>query len=211
MGRKGAIFAGGWRSAGNGISARILARPPWPLGVKGRVLAATVLGLLGLLTFAAMREMAMPARGPAPEASRPTPKPQKPAFTRAEEAYIQALWPIHSEIERSTVRLSLGKIFYKIKEIGKAELKTRADESLAVYQRAEMRARALQPPPSLERAHDDYLAAIGLLQASALESLEMFHDGNEDHLLAAYPLSQQGSDKIRALGVKFWEDEFPPN
>jgi hypothetical protein len=39
----------------------------------------------------------------------------------------------------------------------------------------------------------------------------MFDDGNDEHLLAAYPLSQEGSDKIRAVGAQFWRDEFPPN
>jgi hypothetical protein len=39
----------------------------------------------------------------------------------------------------------------------------------------------------------------------------MFDDGNDEHLLAAYPLSQEGSDKIRAVGGQFWRDEFPPN
>jgi hypothetical protein len=136
---------------------------------------------------------------------------QRPAFTRAEEAYIQALWPIHGEVERSAVRVSLGKISYKINEMGKADLKARVDGALATYRRAEERIRALQPPPSVESAHEDYLAAVDLFQRSALELLKMFDDGNDEHLLAAYPLSQEGSDKIRRVGAKFWQDEFPPN
>jgi len=39
----------------------------------------------------------------------------------------------------------------------------------------------------------------------------MFDDGNDEHLLAAYPMSREGSDKIREVGAKFWEDEFPPH
>jgi hypothetical protein len=39
----------------------------------------------------------------------------------------------------------------------------------------------------------------------------MFEDGRDDHLNAAYPLSQQASDKIREVGLKFWRNEFPPN
>src|SRR5436190_2219861 len=61
------------------------------------------------------------------------------------------------------------------------------------------------------RAHDDYLAAVQLFQKSALELEKMFDDGNDEHLLAAYSLSQEGSDKIREIGVRFWQDEFPPN
>jgi len=107
--------------------------------------------------------------------------------------------------------MSLGKIFYKIGDMGKAELRARVDDALATYRRAEARIGALQQPPSLQRAHDDYLAAVGLFEKSALEVLKMFDDGNDDHLLAAYPLSQEGSNKIREIGAKFWQDEFPPN
>jgi hypothetical protein len=107
--------------------------------------------------------------------------------------------------------MSLGKIFYKINDMGKADLKTRVDDALATYRRAETRIAALQPPPSLAQSHDEYLAAVRLFQQSALEVLKMFDDGNDDHLLAAYPLSQEGSNKIREVGVRFWQDEFPPN
>ncbi len=211
MGRKGAIFLEGLRGAGNGLSVKILSHPRWPLGIKGSVLAVAVLAVLGVLAFAGTRELTTMGRAPTPVLSKPAPTPQMPAFTRAEEAYIQALWPIHGEVERSTVRMSLGKIFYKTNDIGKAELKARVDDALATYRRAETRISALRAPPSLERAHNDYLAAIGLFQKSALEVRKMFDDGNDNHLLAAYPLSQDGSNKIRAIGAQFWRDEFPAN
>jgi hypothetical protein len=211
MGRKGAIFLEGLRGTGNGLSVKTLSHLRWPLGFKGSVLAVAALALLGVLAFAATRELTTIGRAPTPALSRPALPPQMPAFTRAEEAYIQALWPIHGEVERSTVRMSLGKIFYKTNDIGKAELKTRVDDALATYRRAETRISALRAPLSLERAHNDYLAAIGLFQKSALEVLKMFDDGNDNHLLAAYPLSQDGSNKIRAIGAQFWRDEFPAN
>jgi len=161
--------------------------------------------LLGVVVFGVSREATTTSRPPSPAT------PPKPAFTRAEEAYIQALWPIHGDVERSAVRMSLGKIFYKTNELGKADLKTRADAALATYRRAETRISALQPPPSLAREHEDYLAAVRLFEQSAVEVLKMFDDGNDEHLLAAYPMSQEGSNKIREIGVKFWEDEFPPH
>jgi hypothetical protein len=71
--------------------------------------------------------------------------------------------------------------------------------------------RALEPPASLRKDHEQYLAAVRLFQESAVEANKMFKDGQEDHLLAAYPKSQEGSDKIREVGGKFWPNEFPPN
>ena len=211
MGRKGAASPQGLRGTGDGLAGKLVSHARWPLGVKGSVLAVTVLALLGMVAFALTREATTTVRGPLPAVSQPAPTPQRPAFTRAEEAYIQALWPIHGEVERSTVRLSLGKIFYKTNEMGKAELRARVDKALATYRTAETRIAALQPPPSFERAHHEYLAAVGLFQKSALEVLKMFDDGNDDHLLAAHPLSQEGSNKIREVGAQFWQDEFPPN
>jgi hypothetical protein len=211
MGRKGVASPEGLRATGDGLAGKMVFRARWPFSVKNTVVAVAVLALLGIVAFAATREATTTVRGPIPAVSRPASTPQKPAFTRAEESYIQALWPIHGEVERSTVRMSLGQIFYKINEMGKADLKKRVDDALATYRRAEARIAALQPPPSLQRAHDDYLAAVGLFQKSAVEVLKMFDDGNDDHLLAAYPLSQEGSDKIREVGARFWQDEFPPN
>jgi hypothetical protein len=210
MGRKGA-FPERLRATGNGLAGKMVPRAWWPFSVKSTVVAVAALTLLGILAFAATREATTKVHGPTPALSRAAPTPQRPAFTRAEEAYIQALWPIHGEVERSTVRVSLGKIFYKTDELGKADLKARVDAALATYRRAEAQIRGLQPPPSLERAHDEYLAAVGLFQKSALEALKMFDDGNDEHLLAAYPLSQEGTDKIREVGARFWQDEFPPN
>ena len=118
------------------------------LGLKGTLLALAILSLLGILSVTAMREATTTGREPI-TAGRAVANPPKPAFTRAEETYIQALWPIHGDVERSAVRLSLGRIFYKIDDIGKSDLKARVDASLAAFRRAEERIQALQPPPSL--------------------------------------------------------------
>jgi hypothetical protein len=209
MGRKGA-FLKELHGTRDGPSARIIFPLQWPLGVRGTALAATILALVGVVAFGISREATTTARPPSPALSRPA-IPPKPAFTRSEEAYIQALWPIHGDVERSAIRMSLGKIFYKTNDLGKVDLKARADAALATYRRAETRISALQPPPSFAREHEGYLAAVRLFEQSAVEVLKMFDDGNDEHLLAAYPMSQEGSDKIREIGVKFWEDEFPPN
>ena len=192
-----------------GRAAAMRSHLKWPLGLKGSLLAAAIVALVGILSFTAIREAT--TTGPVPVAAGRHVAPPKPAFTRAEEAYIQALWPIHGDVERSAVRVSLGKIFYKINELGKADLKARVDAALATYRQAEARISALEPPPSLARSHNDYLAAVRLFEQSAVEVLKMFDDGNDEHLLAAYPLSQEGSDKIREVGARFWQDEFTPH
>ena len=194
-------------------SAAEPARPylRWLPRAKRGVAAAAVLALIAIVAFAVTREATTTARGLTPPRAQPVATPPRPAFTPAEEAYIRALWPIHGEVERSTVRLSLGQIFYKINDMDRTKLKGRADEALATYQRSDARIRALEPPASVRHEHEEYLAAVDLFRRSAIEVLKMFDDGRDDHLNAAYPLSQQASDKIREVGRKFWRNEFPPN
>jgi CRISPR/Cas system CMR-associated protein Cmr3 (group 5 of RAMP superfamily) len=157
---------------------------------------AAVLALLGVVAFAVTREVSSTSRATTPVLSRPA-APARPAFTAAEAVYIRALWPIHGDVERSAVRLALGQIFYKNNDMDRIALKGRADQALATYRRSEARLRALEPPPSVQREHEAYLAASGLFEQSTVEILKMFADGRDDHLMAAYPLGQQATDKIR--------------
>jgi hypothetical protein len=169
------------------------------------------LALLAVAAVGVIREANTVGPAPSPALSRPDVTQPRPAFTRAEEAYVQALWPIHGEVERTSARVSLGNIFYKTNDLGKADLKGRINAALATYRRAETRIGALQPPPSLAHAHEEYLAAVRLFEQSAVEELKMFGDGNDDHLLAAHPLSREGTNKIREVGARFWQQEYPPN
>lgn len=173
------------------------------------ILAALVVGLLALLTFAVNRQVIVTSSPTSPDERAS--QPPRPALTAAEEQYIRALWPIHGDVQRSTVRMSLGQIFYKTKDLDRAQLNTRVEEALATYRAAESRLRALDAPASLRSEHEEYLSAIRLFQESAVELLKMFTDGRDDHMLAAYPKSQEGSDKIREVGGKFWPHEFPPH
>ena len=186
------------------LSQRGARRPTLRLALFGVVTIA----LVGVIGFALSREAATttPAGGPRPVLPAP-----RPALSPAEQAYIEALWPIHTQVERNVVRVALGTAFYKVQNLDRAALKTRLDEALATYRQAEERLRALQPPPSLRGSHEGYLAAVQLFQRSTVEMLRMYEDGRDEHLLAAFPLSQEGSDKIREIGNRFWPGEYPPN
>lgn len=138
-------------------------------------------------------------------------KPARPALSVDEERYIRALWPIHGDVQRSTLRMSLGQIFYSTKDLAAPELKARVEHALGVYKNARARMQDLQPPESLRAQHEDYLVAIGLFEESAREVMKMFVDGREEHLLAAHPKGQAGADKIREIGGRFWPNEFAPH
>ena len=105
--------------------------------------------LVGVIMVAMAREATQRALVVA--AVSPPTAPSRPPLTRAEEAYIQALWPIHGAVERSATWMSLGQIFYVIKDLKKSELKTRATSS-GTYRGPGQHTRALRR--SLQRAHD---------------------------------------------------------
>jgi len=180
------------------------------LSRRNLVLIAAVLVVLAGVVMVAIAREATARRLVAAAVSTPT-APSRPPLTRAEETYIQALWPIHGAVERSAVRMSVGQIFYVTKDVGRTELKARIDDALMTFQKAEAQLLTLEPPPSLRPAHDDYGAAVRLFHKSAVEVSKIFADGREDHLRAAYPLAQEASNKIREIGGKFWPGEFPPN
>jgi hypothetical protein len=182
------------------------------------LLGIILVALAGVLIVAGSRDVASTSavsravtRPAAPNTAQPSRPPARPALTPAEERYIRELWPIHGDVERSTMRMSLGQIFYKTQDLGRADLRKRVEQALAVYQKAEVRLRGLEPPASLQRDHEAYASAVGLFKESALEVLKMFEDGRDDHMLAAYPKSQAGADKIREVGGRFWPHEFPAN
>src|SRR5437867_4933198 len=138
----------------------------WRFKPKLVLFGLVVVGLIGIVAFAAGRETAATSAPTSTRRALPTPRP---ALTSAEQAYLQALWPIHADVERSTMRITLAQIFYKIDDLDRPQLKTRIDEALASYRRAEARLRELQPPSSLRGAHDDYLVAVGLFDDAAVE------------------------------------------
>ncbi len=184
-----------------------MARPFWTPSVGAfRFLAVAFVALVAVAVFGWETNGAT-----RPSAARPALPTPRPALTDEEQGYIQSLWPIHAEVERSTMYVELGEIFYKTGDLSRDELKARVDQAVATYRDEESQLRALQPPASLRGAHDSYLRAVELLQRSSLEVLKMFDDGDDSHLLAAYPLILEGSGTIREVGGKFWPEEFMPN
>jgi hypothetical protein len=197
------------RSAAETLMSRAGALLHLRMTPRSILLSLLVVSLVGVLAFATTREIsrtATPAIAPPPPA-----RPARPPLSPAEEAFIKTLAPIHGDVQRSLMRASLGQILYKTNDLSGGELKTRMEQALATYGRAETSIRTLEPPSSLRKDHEIYLSAIRLLQESAVEAMKLFKDGREDHLLAAYPKSQEASDRIRQVGGKFWPNEFPPN
>ncbi len=183
------------------------------VSLKLALFGAVTVVLLGVVLLAITREMSAPDARPAAAASanRMNVLAPRPAMAPDEQRYVESLWPIHTQVERSAVRLALGAAFYQLKDIDRVELKSRLDEARGVWQSADERISALAPPPSLEPSHNRYLAGVRLFQVSASEMLKMYDDGDDEHVVDGFPLSQQGSDRIREVGSQLFPDQYPPN
>ena len=179
--------------------------------VKLVLLGLVALGLAGVLTFAAVREATTTSRPAAPSAPSSVTTAPRPAFTAAEETYARALWSVHEEVKGGSFRMTMGGLNYKIGDIDRAELRARLQAVAGTYQRAEARARALDPPDSLRPAHREYLDALRLYRESTTEMLKTAEDSRDDHLVAALPLSQEASRKLLVVGQTLWPGEYVPN
>jgi hypothetical protein len=175
--------------------------------VKLVVFGAVGLGLLGIMVWAAVREGST-AR---PNSPRPALAPSRPPFTASEEAYSRALWPIHNDVKAAALRMTFGGLNFKIGEIDRAELRERIESSRDVHRQAETRIRALQPPASLRDVHTEYVEAVRLYQQSAVEMLKVAEDGRDEHLVAAFPMSQEAGRKLLRVGNVLWPGEYVPN
>ena len=132
---------------------------------RSALVVVAAVALLLSVVGAMKHQLGTTARSAGQALVRSTEVTSSPALNAAEEAYIRALWPVHGDVERSAVRISLGTIFYKTGDLERAALKDRLEAALVVYQRAEARISELKPPPSFAGAHEEYLAAIRLCRA----------------------------------------------
>ena len=177
--------------------------------VKILLLCLVVVGLLGIVLFAASREVSTsPASA---RTARPVLTPPRPPLTAAEEEYALALWPIHNDVKASALKMTLGGLSYKIGELDRAGLKLRIDQSTETYRSAARRIAALTPPASLTRAHTMYGDAVRRYQQSAAEMLRVTDDGRVEHLVAAQPLSMEASETLLKVGDILWPSEYKPN
>src|SRR5262245_64065102 len=120
--------------------------------VKILLLCLVVVGLLGIVLFAASREVSTPPANA--RAARPVLPPPRPPLTAAEEEYALALWPIHNEVKTSALKMTLGGLSYKLGDLDRAGLKTKVEGSAEKYGKAGLRITALTQPPSLSPAHE---------------------------------------------------------
>jgi hypothetical protein len=188
-------------------------RPPTGnrLPIAKLALLGTVLGcLLAFVAIALTRDLEVSRRAASQSAARPVVSTPRPALTAAEESYAQRLWPIHNEVKANALKLSTAGIQYKIGGADLASVRRQAELSSHAYDSAEAEILGLQPPPSLQPQHEEYLQAVRLYRQSATVLLQI-EARRDDALLEAFPMSQQGGQILRRVGAVLWPGEYVPS
>jgi hypothetical protein len=114
-------------------------------------------------------------------------------------------------VKASALKMTAGGMSYKLRLIDRATFKARVDASREAYRAAALQIAPLTPPPSMAKHHRDYLEAVRLYEQSAAEMARVFHDGREEHLVNAHPLSTQAGVILLTVGNELWPTEYKPN
>ncbi len=187
------------------------------VGLKQIALAIVIVGLSAFVLYAALRET---GKQPPPASSSAAAaftgglamdKATLGALSPEEEAYAAALWPIHSEVKLAAMRMTFAGLNYKIDHGDRAKVKTQLEPLTSAFQSAGQRVRKIQPPQSLQDAHDSYVEAIALYLDASREMAKVATDGRDEHLIAAHQRSQEASLALLKLSDVLWPGEYKPN
>jgi len=180
--------------------------------VKTLLIGAVLLGLIGVVIFAVLREKSISSTsGTSSAGTGYSLEPMRPPLTAAEEAYASALWPIHSEVKLSAVNMTFAGLYYKLGELDLNGLKSKLKPIAEHFEGAASRFRRLQPPASMKEAHQDYAEALRLYQESIAEMVKVVDDGRDEHLIAAQAQSQRAATILIKLSDELWPGEYKPN
>ena len=194
------------------VSSTTAVDAPGRSGSRSFVRATLLTGGLIVLAVVSVLAVALLREGTTTlHPSSAAPVSSRHALSPAEEAYAQALWTIHGDVKRAAYTLTFSGLRYKLKQADARELETGVRDASRNLEQADTRVRALTAPPSLDSVHAEYLDAVNLFRRSAAEMLKVTTDRRDDHLLAAYPLSQEASEKLLRVGDVIWPGEYLPN
>jgi len=82
--------------------------------------------------------------------------------------------------------------------------------AVEAYRGAERQVGSLQPPPSFQGLHDEYLEAVRRYEQAALEMVRVYDDRQDQHLLTAFPWSQESGRALLRVGSALWPTEYVP-
>ena len=196
------------------MSALASAHSSSRFGFKQIAMGVLLLGLGAIAALAMVREgrhASAPVQSAVAAGGAFAGHAERPALSAEEERYAAGLWPIHQQTKTSAVQMTFAGLAYKLGDIDKAAVKERVAPLTKAFRDARAEASRLQVPASLEKQHQQYLAALKLYEDASVEMVKVTRDGNEEHLVAAQKMSYAASEDSLRVGDALWPGEYKPN
>jgi len=138
----------------------------------------------------------------------PAPRP----LTADEEAFAEALWPLHQEmVEPSAGRLASAGMMFAADDHDANRLAAKLTPLRQVFHDTREKVAAISAPASMQPVLDRYVALLVLYEQSATEMLEVARDGDEGHLINAQQKSEHAAQELMKVGDILWPGEHKPN
>jgi len=174
------------------------------------LLSTVVAALVAVVVLAMQRELA--PRAVTPVGGGESAPWQPIALNAEEEAYAAALWPIHSEVvETSAVVMSFAGISYMTDHHDAHKLAATAAALHDTLTAADVKARAIKVPATMNKVQDQYLEAITLLEDASTEMAKLEQDSKIEHLETAQKMSFVASENLLKVEDVLWPGEHKPN
>jgi hypothetical protein len=174
----------------------------------GAVLAMTVVVAVSLQRETASNS----APGSALMTVEREPSSTLPPLTAEEEAFTEALWPLHQEVvEASTGRLTFAGLAFVVDDHDADRLAAKLTPLREIFHDSQAKVAAIPAPSSLQQVRDRYVGLLSLYEQSATEMLKVARDGDKGHLIDAQRISERAAEELVKLGDILWPGEHKPN
>jgi hypothetical protein len=171
-----------------------------------------MLALMAIIAISLQRELGVVAPSAPVRAAVQPEAPAPPPLTADEEAFAEALWPLHQEVvEASAARLGSAGITFVIDDHDAHKLAAKVTPLRDVFHDAQEKLAGIAAPPSQQGVRDRYMALLSLYEQSATEMLEVARDGDEGHLINAQMKSRHAAEELVKVGDILWPGEHKPN
>jgi hypothetical protein len=178
------------------------------------LLIGAVVALLAIVTMSLLRETAFGTIPPSSivNVERDPKVPAPPPMTAEEEAFAEALWPLHQEVvEASAGRLASAGMSFAADDHDAHRLADKLVPLRQTFHDAREKVAAIPAPASMQPVRDRYMALLVLYEESATEMLEVARDGDEGHLIDAESKSEHAAEELVKVGDILWPGEHKPN
>jgi hypothetical protein len=178
------------------------------------LLLGALIALAVVVALALQRETGLnAAAGVIPAATmQETSAPTPPPLTAEEEAFIEALWPLHQSIvEPSAGRLASAGIAFAIDDHDANRLVAKLTPLRQTFHDTREKIAAIAVPASMQPVRDRYLELLRLYEQSATEMEEVARDGDEGHLITAQEKSEHAGQELVKVTDILWPEEHKPN